>query len=98
MSGDVIGVGGLLLTNIGVIIGIFKYFNARINRVYERFDEHKKEMADKYVLKDLCKIMHENSSSNLNGLETRINNSFNELKKEVKDNFAVVIDLMKKVS
>ena len=98
MSGDVIGVGGLLLTNIGVIVGIFKYFNARINRVYERFDEHKKTVENKYVLKEMCKIMHENSSSNLNGLEARINSSFNELKKEVKDNFTVVIDLMKKVS
>jgi len=96
MSGDVIGVGGLLLTNIGVMIGMFRYFNSRIARVFERFDEYKNDINSKFVVKDLCKVMHENNASNLGGLEARLNQRLESLEKKTDDNFKVVIDLMKK--
>jgi len=94
--GEWIGLAGLLATNVGTAIGIYKYFNSKVDRVYERFDEFKKTIKEECVQKDLCKIMHENSSSNLSGLEKRITDSVGKLEKKVDDNFKVVIDLMKK--
>jgi hypothetical protein len=94
--GEWIGLASLLVTNVGTAIGIYKYFNSKVDRVYERFDEFKKTIKVEFVQKELCKIMHENSSSNLNGLEKRITDSVGKLEKKVDDNFKVVIDLMKK--
>ena len=94
--GEWIGLVGLLATNAATAVGIYKYFNSKIDRVYERFDEFKKDIKEDFVQRDLCKIMHENSSSNLNGLEKRITDSVRKLEEKVDDNFKVVIDLMKK--
>jgi hypothetical protein len=91
-----IGLVALIGTNAGISIGIYKYFDGRISRVYERFDEHKKNVEESFVKKDLCKIMHDNSAANITGLENRLTIQVKDLKKQVEDNFAVVIGLMKK--
>ena len=100
------GLAGFLLTNLGAHIGVFKYITGKIDknqevndlkisRVYTRFDEHKKTVEDKFVVKDMCKIVHENSSETLRGMERRMTSSLKDLEKKVDDNFKVVIDLMK---
>lgn len=95
--GEWLGLAGLLATNVGTAIGIYKYFNSKVDRVYERFDEYKKIIKSEFVQKDLCKVMHENSSSNLNGLEKRLGDRIENLEKTVADNFKVVMDqLLKK--
>ena len=78
-----VGYGGLLLTNIGVFIGMFKHFNNRISRVYERFDEYKRDTDNKYVPNAMCKVMHDNNASNLNGLEERIEKRFDKLDEQI---------------
>ncbi len=78
-----IGMGGLLLTNAGMLIGIYKHFDGRIGRIYERFDQHKKDIEGKFVLNTMCKVMHDNNASNLNGLETRIEKRFDKLDEQI---------------
>jgi len=93
---DIAVISGILITNAAVNVGIYKYFDARINRVYERLDEHKKENEIKFVRRDLCDVMHKNSSENIIGLELRIVNRFIQLEKKVDDSFDMILGILKK--
>lgn len=55
--GEWIGLAGLLATNAATAVGIYKYFNNKVDRVYQRFDELKKAINVEFVSKDICKIM-----------------------------------------
>lgn len=94
LIGEWIGLVTLIATNAGISIGIYKHFDGRIEksnanvdtkiaRVFQRFDEYKTETENKYVKKDLCKVMHDNNSDNLSGLETRIEKRFDKLDEQV---------------
>jgi DNA anti-recombination protein RmuC len=57
----------------------------KIGRTYERLDEVK-DHADKcFVSKEMCNQMHNATATSLVGLETRMNESFKEVKASVKD-------------
>ena len=86
----------LIATQVGTAIGIYKYFNARINKVYERLDNVKDNAKDNYVQKEMCKVMHDNNTSNLGGIETRINSRFERLEEKVESAFNMIIGLLKK--
>lgn len=70
---------GLLLTNAGFLFGMWKYFDGRISRVYQRFDEHKESVESKFVRKDLCSMVHTNTADHLTQLESRIEKRFDKL-------------------
>lgn len=102
-----VGMGTFSLIQIGFYVGLIKYINAQdgkvyshvnksVDRVYERFDENKKQMEDSFVRKDLCAVMHQTNTENLVGVEGRISEALGKLDKKVDENFKVVIDLMKK--
>jgi hypothetical protein len=85
--GEIVSIGSLVITFGASQWGIYKYFDTRISRIYERFDEHKKETEAKYVNKDLCKVMHDNNAENLNGLEKRIDARFDKVDQRLEDTF-----------
>lgn len=91
-----ITVFGLLLTNAGVLFGMWRYFDARISRVYIRLDEVKEKAEKDFVRKDLCKMMHDNTTTNLTGLENRISDRFEKLEKKVEESFDMILELLKK--
>ena len=70
---------GLLITNAGFLFGMWKYFDARISRVYARFDEHKQSIDCVYVRKDTCQLLHTSTAENLKGVEIRMDGRFDKL-------------------
>lgn len=107
MIAELIGLASLIAVNAGINIGIYKYFGNRldkltedndkkINRIFERFDEHKKDMENCYVRKDVCAVMHQQTADNLSGIEKRINERIDVLQKDVKENFQKLIDVLTK--
>lgn len=96
LIGEWIGLTSVVLANVGSTIGIYMHFNNKIDRVYARFDEFKKTIKDECVQRDLCKAMHDNNSSNLSGLETRLGNRMDNLEKTVSDNFKLIMDQLLK--
>ena len=85
--GEWVGLSSLLITNIGAVYLTYNNFNRKISRIYERFDEYKihieENVEKKFVQKDLCSVVHNNSSSNLNGLEERIEKRFDKLDEQI---------------
>ena len=90
MTGELWTVIGLLLTNAGILFGMFKYLVARIEkvdeehdkkiaRVYERLDEHKDLITNKFVQKDMCKVLHDQGALNVTGLELRLTSRMDKL-------------------
>jgi hypothetical protein len=109
MIGEIVSLSALVLTNAGISIGVYKYFNGRVeknstdqdkkfNRVYERFDEHKKETGEKYVLKDMCGVMHKTNAENLVGLETRLNDRLDKADLKIESNFKTLFDHITKLT
>jgi len=79
MDKDSFTIIGLLLTNAGFLFGMWKYFDARISRVYARFDEHKNEISNTFVRKDNCHLLHTTTADNLKGVESRMDIRFDKL-------------------
>ena len=94
MLGEIVSLSTLILTNAGINVGIYRYFNARLSRVYERLDIVKNEVDEKYVRKNLCDVMHQQNAVNLTGLETRLTERFNKLEGETRDNFNRILSLL----
>jgi hypothetical protein len=93
---DVLTVLGLLITNAGFLFGMWKYFDARITRVYSRLDEVKESVEGTYVRKDTCQLLHTSTAENLKGVEVRMDNRFDKLEKKVEDSFKMILDLLRK--
>ena len=107
MLGEWVGLSSLIATNVGINIGIYKYFNSRldklnaendrkVNRIFERFDEHKKDMEEKFVRKDVCSVMHEQTANNLTGLETRMEKRLDKLEINIQASLQEVIKVLQK--
>ena len=78
-----IGLTAMIGTNAGVAIGIYKYFNAKLETVWNRFDEHKEKVEATYVRKDACQLLHTSTADNLKGLETRLEKRFDKLEAQI---------------
>ena len=65
---DWIGLGSMLLAAIGILLGIFKYFNARIAAVFRRFDEHKRFCDDNFVRIPMCGVIHDTTSKDMRNI------------------------------
>ncbi len=85
--------GGLAVSIITGIVGLYKYINARISRVYERFDEYKKNMEEKFVVKDMCKVLHQNNTENFNKLEQRMEQGFKDTQEQIRDLSNKILDV-----
>jgi len=96
MKGDFWTIVGLLLTNAGFLFGMWRYFDTRLSRVYGRLDEVKADTENKYVRKDNCALLHNNTADNLKGVEERMDVRFDKLEKKVDDSFKLILDLLKK--
>jgi division protein CdvB (Snf7/Vps24/ESCRT-III family) len=96
MLGEWVGLGSLIAVNAGINIGIYKYFNNRLDRVYSRLDEVRDKIDTQFVRKDVCSVMHTQTAQSLTGLEARITERFNKLEKEVSDHFKQLIELLKR--
>jgi hypothetical protein len=95
-SKDILTVLGLIATNGALLFGMWKYFDQRISRVYERFDEHKEEIKNEFVKKESCDLLHNNTANNLRGVENRMDARFDKLETKVESAFAMILDLLKK--
>ena len=78
-----VGLTGLVGTNAAIGIGIFKYFNNKLESVWRRFDEHKERTESTYVRKDSCQLLHKTTADNLIGLETRLEKRFDKLEEQM---------------
>ena len=96
MDKQLLAVLGLLITNAGFLFGMWKHFDSRLSRVYERFDEHKEHVENKFVQKEHCKISHDSTANNLAGIETRISERFDKLENRVENSFHMILDIIKK--
>ena len=80
-----VGLASLLVANAGVNVGIYKYFNSRLDRVYARLDEVKEGVESRYVRKDNCALLHSNTADNLKGMEIRVDIRFDKLEKRIEE-------------
>ena len=94
MIADWLGLVGVMAANTAVSVGLIKYINDKIGRVYKRLDDVKGDMENKFVRKDICSVMHLQASDNLTGLETRINDRFDKLEKTVSDQYSMLIKII----
>ena len=103
MNVEIWTVIGLLIANAGFLYGMWKHLitqmeeyareqSQKLSRVYERLDVHKKYIDDKFVLKDMCKVLHEQGTLNTVGLETRITLRMDKLESK----FDQIIELLTK--
>ena len=95
MNEDVYALVGLLITNAGVMFGMWKYFDSRLNRIYQRFDEYKNVTNETYVRKDHCTLLHSTASEYSKNAEARIEIRFDKLEKKIQEAFDMIIDLLK---
>jgi hypothetical protein len=96
MFADWVGLISLIIVNAGINIGIYKYFNARLDRVYLRIDDVKDKFDKNFVRKDVCSVMHTSTAESLKAIEGRINERLDKLEKDVSENFTKLIELMTK--
>ena len=67
---------------------IIKDTDTKIGRMYGRLDD----MKDKFVQKDMCKVLHEQTASNLEGSEKRSTERFDKLEQKINQ----ILDLLMK--
>ena len=96
MTTELWAVLGLLITNAGFLFGMWKYLDTRVGRVYERLDEVKADVETKYVRKENCSFLHNNTAENLKGVEYRMDIRFDKLEKKVEESFKMILELLKK--
>ena len=96
MIGEILGLSAIVATNAGINVGIYKYFNSKLERVYQRLDMVKDKLCTEFVRKEVCDVLHKQTADNLARLEDRINERFNDLELETRENFNKVIDLITK--
>jgi hypothetical protein len=90
MTPEMMGWLTIVGTNIATSVGIYKYFNGRLARVYERLDEVKQGQENTYVRKDVCGVMHKETANNLIGSEVRLTARLDKLENK----FDQIIDLI----
>jgi uncharacterized membrane protein YqgA involved in biofilm formation len=76
---------------LGAILGIYYHFEKRVDRVYGRIDEIKKDFDERFVRKDICAISHTSTTSLLTGLETRIEKRLDKLELLLSDTMTKIM-------
>lgn len=96
--GEIVAVGGLVFTFAASQWGIYKYFDGRLTkqnsehdvkiaRIYERLDEHKKNIDDKYVMRNICEVLHKSTVNNLEGVEKRLDERLSAFEMRLENTF-----------
>jgi hypothetical protein len=75
---------------------MWKYFDGRISRVYERLDEVKKSQDAIYVRKETCSLLHATTADSLKSVEYRMNERFDKLETKVDESFRMILDILRK--
>lgn len=65
-------IGGGMLALCGVSIATYKYATSKIERNYQRMDEVRDDIDKKYVNRDICKILHEQTKSDIDEIKKRV--------------------------
>jgi len=55
----------------------------KIDTVFRRFDKHKRDFREEFVNKDVCKIIHEHTSKDIERLERKMELGFKNLDDKV---------------
>ncbi len=91
---------GLMCALIAVILGAYgfaarataearKDSEERVKRVYERFDEYKKNIEGRIertcVVKDMCAVLHTNSDANIKRLEDQMTRGFDRIYTKIEE-------------
>ena len=61
----ILPIAGSILGLTGFVFGHMRHEAHQRRRVYERFDNHKEHVEEKYVRKDLCGVIHKQVSEDL---------------------------------
>lgn len=69
---------GFLVSLLGGCWAIFKYFESKLNRVYQRLDENKKQYYQSFVMKEVYEAEGKLRRENIDGRFERIVELFNE--------------------
>jgi hypothetical protein len=94
--GEIIALSSLIAANAGINIGIYKYFNGRLDRVYARLDEVKEKINIEFVRRDICSVQHAQIKLDSVAEETRVEKRIDRLEQLVKENFQELIRLLEK--
>jgi hypothetical protein len=107
MLGEWMGISSLVAVNVASSFGIYKYFQGKIDelslkqdekvaRMYARLDEVKDNTEKCFIRKDICGVMHQQTASNLKGLEDRIEKRFDKIELKLEQVFTTITALFKK--
>jgi hypothetical protein len=66
-------------------IGLYKYVNARVSRIYGRFDEYKERIEARFVYREMCQVLHQNNTDNFIKLEKRVDDGFKSVEQKIGD-------------
>ena len=75
---------------------MWKYFDARVTRVYARLDEVKDSIDNKFVLKENCKILHNNTADNFTSSENRTVIRIDKLEAKVEGMMKEILSILRK--
>ncbi len=74
---------GVMCALIAVILGAYKFAADKAQRIYERFDDYKKNIEGRIertcVVKDMCALMHTTSNENIRRLEEQMKTGFDKI-------------------
>ena len=109
MIGEYLGIAGLIAANVGANIGIYRYFQGRIDklnseqdaktaRVYERLDEVRKGIDSCFVQKETCNILHMQTANNLVGAESRLEKRFDKMEVKMETMLIDIFNLLKTIN
>ena len=107
--GDYIALAGLVAANVGANVGIYRYFQGRIDklnseqdaktaRVYERLDEVRKGIDSCFVQKETCGILHQQTAGNLTSAETRLEKRFDKMELKLETMLVEIFNLLKTIN
>ncbi|MCD6460085.1 hypothetical protein J7L67_05410 [bacterium] len=77
---NVIGLGSLL---VAIFMFMWKSNSNVTSNVDKKLTERSKENDEKYVSKDVCKVIHANTDKNFDRIEKRVDNGFREVNKKM---------------
>jgi hypothetical protein len=83
ISSELMGIILALLGIIGFVLKIQFHYEGKIKRVYERFDEYKKHVDEKFVMRDMCNVVHNNTAANFSSLEKRVEDGFKSIDEKI---------------
>jgi hypothetical protein len=95
MFAEYLGLASLIAVNAGINIGIYRYFNNRLDRVYTKLDSVKDDTRRDYLLKEVYTNEHLQIVENVKGIEERIEKRFDKVEDKIEQVLWNITDLLK---